>query len=137
MPIVHMNCIDHGKNATHKMGYVTQWYHGKKTRSHRAAYCAANGVTLQDIEGYVVRHTCDNGRCINPDHLLLGSIADNNRDMVERGRLVPSNKLTPEQVAIIRQRYVPRCRVNGGAALAREFGVHQTQVSKIILGHSW
>jgi len=37
-------------------------------------------------EGEVARHKCDNRACINPDHLIPGSPADNVRDMHERGR---------------------------------------------------
>lgn len=40
----------------------------------------------QDIDGKVVRHTCHNTKCINPDHLLTGTPADNIRDMDEADR---------------------------------------------------
>lgn len=43
-------------------------------------------------------------------------------------------KLTKEQVAEIRRRHVARDPVNGGMPLAREFGVHQSSVSKIVRG---
>lgn len=39
-----------------------------------------------DIEGKVVRHTCDNPMCLNPEHLIPGEVIDNIRDMDERGR---------------------------------------------------
>ncbi|UGO47583.1 HNH endonuclease [Morganella phage vB_MmoP_Lilpapawes] len=34
--------------------------------------------------GMVVRHTCDNKRCVNPNHLLLGTRKENTHDMLER-----------------------------------------------------
>lgn len=137
-----MNCIDHGRNSTHPMGYAVCWHDKKCARLHRVTYCIANNLTLSDIEGKVVRHTCDNGRCINPAHLIIGTRQDNHADMVERGRQVARGNhgcavLTAEQVATIRRRYVPRHPVNGGAALAREFGIHQTHVSKLVNNKRW
>jgi hypothetical protein len=40
----------------------------------------------QDPTGYVVRHTCDNPKCINPNHLLLGTNLENIQDRVQRDR---------------------------------------------------
>lgn len=36
--------------------------------------------------GFVIRHTCDNRLCINPEHLILGTQLDNIKDMIDRGR---------------------------------------------------
>lgn len=51
---------------------------------HRLVYSLANKKS--DISGYVVRHVCDNPKCINPEHLILGSPSDNVKDMDTRGR---------------------------------------------------
>jgi hypothetical protein len=40
----------------------------------------------KSVEGHVVRHTCHNRACINPDHLILGTPEGNIRDMDEAGR---------------------------------------------------
>lgn len=56
---------------------------GKWERAHRVSYTVFKGVIPN---GYVVRHTCDNTSCCNPEHLITGTMADNMRDCVERGR---------------------------------------------------
>jgi hypothetical protein len=91
-----------------------------------------------DMGGLLVRHTCDNPPCCNPDHLLLGTPQDNANDMVARGRVRitageahPNAKLTAAAVREIRT----------GAAdskeLARKFGVHRTLVSLVRRRLSW
>lgn len=81
-------CVEHTQKGWN--GYGTKsvkvngvWRMGKL---HRLAYCEAHGLSLDDIAGKVVMHTCDNPRCINPDHLVLGTQAQNNADRHAKGR---------------------------------------------------
>lgn len=65
-----------------KDGYGFFWCERPKIqRSHRYMFYKTNGYLPE-----VVRHTCDNPNCNNPNHLLGGTQGDNNRDTVERGR---------------------------------------------------
>lgn len=61
----------------------------KVTRAHQLAFIAWKGPIRK---GYVVCHTCDNPSCCNPDHLFLGTIADNNKDCREKGRNKPGGR---------------------------------------------
>lgn len=116
-----MSCVEHTQ-AGDKQVYGYKWQDGKVYLMHRLVYCQHNGCTLEDIQGKVVRHTCDNRRCINPTHLLIGSHSDNMKDMWERGRgtnLPP--RLTNEQH--------PQCKVSDEVVAAlRE--AHQLGVSR-------
>ena len=56
---------------------------GFKWRVHRLIYTVING----DIpKGEIVRHTCDNRKCMRPSHLICGTHADNTDDMMQKGR---------------------------------------------------
>src|SRR5688572_18610657 len=53
---------------------------------HKISFCLAHNFELNDIpDCYVIRHTCNNPKCVNPKHLKLGTYQDNSKDMIEAG----------------------------------------------------
>lgn len=69
--------------STRKDGYGQVWQGKALLSAHRVAYELRNGPLP---EGYVLRHTCDNPRCCNPNHLVAGTHEANMRDMKVRAR---------------------------------------------------
>lgn len=75
-------------------GYPRASYKGSSNgKVHRIVYELATG---EDITGKVVRHSCDNPLCINPDHLQSGTPIENMKDRRERGRTY--NHVSEEEI---------------------------------------
>lgn len=70
-------------------GYADVSYRGVNMRAHRAMYSAAKEPIPA---GMFVLHTCDVRRCINPDHLWLGTVSDNKQDEIKKGRNYEANR---------------------------------------------
>jgi hypothetical protein len=109
---------------------------GKAYRGHRFAYELKKGPIPA---GGVIRHTCDNSMCVNPDHLITGTTAQNNRDAAERNRMAHGArhyraKLTEAAVRDIRKR---RVLGESGHALAREYGITFRTLYSAANGETW
>jgi hypothetical protein len=86
-----------------------------------------------------VLHRCDNPPCVRPDHLFLGSQADNVRDMIEKrrsplGSQRKGGKLTEADIPVIRKLSADGLSQR---AIAKLFGVHQVTISQIFQGTHW
>lgn len=67
-------------------------------RGHRYFYEQVHGKIP---EGLVIRHTCDNPLCLNPEHLITGTVDENVQDRIERSRT--HNHVSDEQVEEVKR----------------------------------
>lgn len=84
----------------------------------------------QDITGQVVRHSCDNPKCINPSHLILGTPIENVQDRVERGR---TYKVITKDV-VLKTKKLLASKVLNQKEIAVLVGIDQRRVSDINCG---
>lgn len=139
--------------ATDTNGYGALSVDGRCRKAHRVAY----ELFMHPIpdgsghHGTCVCHRCDNPRCVNPGHLFLGSVGDNNRDMhakgrgnrglpigyshagwnMRRGENHPSARLKQNDVTCIRS------SSESLSVLAARYGVSKTMVSRIKRNKAW
>lgn len=114
-------------------------------RAPRFAWEITNGPIPA---GLCVCHRCDNVLCVKPDHLFLGTPADNTHDMIAKGRRVQARsterrmrgdnhyaaRLTSDDVIEIVRRLAAGEKQN---VLATEFGVLKTTINAIVAGRNW
>jgi hypothetical protein len=131
-------------------GYGMTRLGGRQYRAHRLAYLLSVGPIPA---GLFVCHRCDNPPCCNPAHLFVGTVADNNRDRVLKGRgraaagdehgqrrhpnrreTMPGTRLSWAKADYIRAAYA-----NGETPteLALRLGVSREAVSHVVHGRTW
>lgn len=117
------------------LGYAQVKVAGKQYRAHRLSYEYYVGPIPA---GMIVCHKCDNRKCINPEHLFVGTTQDNVDDKMRKGRFRPCKgeqsgtaKLSAAQIAAI------RVDERSQYAIAKEYGISQSNVSMIKRGVTW
>lgn len=115
------------------------WINGKSEHAHRVAYMFAIGVIPEDA---FICHTCDNGKCVNPNHLFIGNALINNRDCyaknrhpILRGEHDPKSKLNNEKVLKIVDMY--KAGEYSQYQIAKMFNVSRSAILAILRGESW
>jgi len=129
------------------VGYGQFGIAGKLHGAHRVAYELVHGPIP---EGLRVLHRCDNRACVRPDHLFLGTQADNMADMHSKGRGYSYFRQYPERVLRGEQQHaakltddvvrkIRRLHADGlnYPELAARFGVCKQSICNIVRRHTW
>lgn len=112
---------------------------GRRTKATHVSWFLYHGEWPNDLGLYVL-HKCDNPPCVNPEHLFLGTNADNARDRSEKGRSATGTdhahaKLTESDVKAMRRMYAA-----GGISQAKIgalYGVTPAMVHRIVSRTAW
>jgi hypothetical protein len=128
-------CTSHYLN--HR-GYPIITYLGRHLTVAHLMYEKKSGDRLP--KGTLLRHTCDNRLCINPDHLIPGTSKENTQDMIDRNRVSrqfgennPHSKLTKKQVlSIMKDLETMNC-----SEVGRKRGIPIRTINDIKNGKKW
>lgn len=112
----------------------------RAARAHRVVW---EELRAEIPEGLFLCHHCDNPKCCNPDHMFLGTAAENTADMDRKGRRVntPNSgvlngraRLDPEMVELIRSAYQSGV---SQSALSRALGFSRSSIGEVVRGERW
>lgn len=118
-------------------GYAWIRLNGSYIHGHRASFIIHKGHIPK---GMFVMHSCDNGRCINPEHLSVGTEKQNRIDMYTKkrhahGERVNTAKLSQSQVReIIRETRILKVPC---VQVAKRYKVSRSAISAIKHGKTW
>ena len=132
------------KGCLSTTGYGRLYIRGTKSRYENASRVMWILTHGSIPDGLCVLHKCDNPKCVNPEHLFLGTKKDNTQDMMRKGRNRCGRqlgtdhwaaKLTVEDVLCIRRLY--KSGTISQRALARKYAVSQHTIMMITTGQGW
>jgi hypothetical protein len=115
-------------------GYGRFWAGGRKRQAHRVAYYIVHTELPK-----VVRHTCDNPSCVNPDHLKGGTQRENIADRQAKNRQAKGRengraKLDDETVYQCRKEHSNGTSIR---ELSRKHDLDRTTMRAALRGETW
>ena len=118
-------------------GYGELSFQGKVIRAHRLSYQLKIGAIP---DGLFVLHKCDNPSCVRPDHLFLGTLAENCHDRHNKGRTARGSrngwaKLTEVDIKSIR--ILASMSSLSQKEIADRFRVTSENIHHILSGKTW
>ena len=142
----HLKCVENSETGCVEWqgklspaGYGRFTFHGITQRAHRVAYFLEYGFLTRNLH---VCHHCDNPKCVKPEHLFLGTDADNIADKVKKGRshrpVADTNPNTPftwDMVRAIRDEY-SNSKLSY-RAIGRKIGVSHSTISGLLNNRTW
>jgi hypothetical protein len=135
------DCIE-WQGPKDRYGYGMKSFQGRTRPAHRAVYCETHGISYKNLRAQVIRHGCDNPGCVNPQHLIAGTHAENSQDMVDRDRSCRgerhyNRKLTEAAVLEARNLYTYNHPEFSCPALALRYGVTKSALWQALIGATW
>ena len=119
--------------GTNHFGHGKYRRNGRLENAHRVSWEMHTGSIPT---GMFVLHKCDNPKCVNPEHLFLGTAWDNTQDMLKKGRhhIGLQAKITQEIADEIRRKYQEGVHEK---ELSEEYGLSRTQTHRIVTNQCW
>ena len=115
------------QGASNAPGYGRFTFDGRLGYAHRLSWQLANGRPIPN--GLCILHKCDEPACVNPEHLRLGTYAENSADMCRKGRV--AKRLTAAMVHAI------RADVRTHRAIAAHYQLDHRTVGRLKTRESW
>ena len=130
-------CWEVKDRARNKDGYPVARIKGSLDTLYRHFFKRYNGPIQS---GIVIRHTCDNRLCCNPEHLIPGSQKDNVADMLSRNRFPKGvkhgrAKLDDEKIRDIKIQFNKENKTI--TSIAQQYEVDRKTIHKVVHGKTW
>ncbi len=118
---------------THKgYGQISRWAGIPRSNAHRVSYKIHFGEIGEKI---LVCHKCDNRKCVNPEHLFLGTPKENMHDKINKNRSASTGRLLNKNIVLD----IRNLRENGVKykELAERYNVSQNTIYDICKVNTW